>query len=64
MCDSINGQQATENYDGWFCQEVEVGLLSAKANRLVAAEDVEAKFLARRIEAREIFEKTKQQNFC
>ena len=62
MCDSINGQQLAEYYDRWFRQELEIGLHSVKANRLVAAEDVEAIFLSRRVETREIFEKSKQQN--
>lgn len=52
MCNSINDRKVTANYDKWYLQEVGAGLLSAKANLVVSAEDVEATFSARRDETR------------
>lgn len=52
MRSSINDEQSTANNDRWFFQEVSVGVLSVKANRLVVAEDVEAEFSARRDKTR------------
>jgi predicted transcriptional regulator len=41
-------QQATSNYDAWLRDQVQIGLESAKAGRLIAADKVEAEFKARR----------------
>ena len=39
-------------HDAWFRRQVQAGLDSANAGRLVSAEDVEAEFSARRAETR------------
>lgn len=41
-------QQQTSAYDAWLRDQVQVGLESAKAGRLIAADKVEAEFKARR----------------
>lgn len=48
MREYVSNQQAVAEYDKWFHEEVEAGLRSVKAGRLVSAENVEATFLARR----------------
>ncbi len=52
MRDFVKQQQDTAAHDAWFRSQVQVGLDSANASRLVAAEDVEAEFAARRDETR------------
>lgn len=44
-------QQQAHLHDEWFRREVQAGLASAQAGRLMAAADVEAKFSARRAAA-------------
>ena len=44
MRDFVKQQQEAAEHDAWFRRQVQVGLDSANAGRLVAAEDVEAEF--------------------
>ena len=52
MRDFVKQQQEAAEHDAWFRRQVQVGLDSANAGRLVAAEDVEAEFAKRREETR------------
>ena len=52
MRDFVKQQQDAAEHDAWFRRQVQVGLDSANAGRLVAAEDVEAEFTTRRTETR------------
>lgn len=52
MRDFVKQQQEAAEHDAWFRRQVQVGLDSANAGRLVAAEDVEAEFVTRRDETR------------
>lgn len=52
MRDFVKQQQEAAEHDAWFRRQVQVGLDSANAGRLVAAEDVEAEFATRRDETR------------
>lgn len=48
MCDFVKQRQQAAEHDDWFRRQVQVGLDSANAGRLVAADDVEAEFATRR----------------
>ena len=48
MRDFVKQQQEAAEHDAWFRHQVQVGLDSANAGRLVAAEEVEAEFATRR----------------
>ena len=52
MRDFVKQQQEAAEHDAWFRRQVQVGLDSANAGRLVTAEDVEAEFATRRDETR------------
>lgn len=52
MRDFVRQQQEAAEHDTWFRRQVQVGLDSANAGRLVAAEEVEAEFATRRDETR------------
>ena len=52
MRDFVKQQQDAAEHDAWFRRQVQAGLDSANAGRLVVAEDVEAEFAARRTETR------------
>lgn len=52
MRDFVRQQLETAAHDVWFRRQVQAGLDSANAGRLVAAEDVEEEFAARRAETR------------
>ena len=52
MRDFVKQQQESAEHEAWFRRQVQVGLDSANAGRLVAAEDVEAEFATRRDETR------------
>ena len=52
MRDFVKQQQESAEHEAWFRRQVQVGLDSANAGRLVAAEDVEADFATRREETR------------
>lgn len=48
MREFVQMQQEIVEHDAWFRREVQTGLDSANAGRLVPASEVEAKFAARR----------------
>lgn len=48
MRDYVKRQQEQAEYDAWFRQQVQIGLDSANAGNLIPAEEVEARFAARR----------------
>lgn len=52
MRDFVRRQQEAAEHDAWFRQQVQIGLDSANAGRLVPAAEVEAKFAARRAATR------------
>ena len=52
MRDFVKQQQDAAEHDTWFKRQVQAGLDSANAGRLISAEDVEAEFSARRAETR------------
>lgn len=52
MREFVQQQQSAADHDVWFRQQVQAGMDSANAGRLVNAADVEAKFSARRAATR------------
>ena len=52
MRDIVRRQRMAEEHDVWFREQVQVGLDSANAGRLMSNEDVEARFNARRADTR------------
>ncbi len=52
MRDFIRQQQEAVDYDAWFRRQVQIGLDSAHAGKLIPAEEVEAEAAARRAETR------------
>ena len=52
MRDIVRRQREAEEHDAWFRQQVQIGLDSADAGKLMFNEDVEARFSARRAETR------------
>lgn len=48
MRDFVKQQQDAAEHDVWFHRQVQVGLDSANASRLVSNEEVESEFAARR----------------
>jgi len=50
--DIVNRQREAEEHDAWFREQVRTGLGSADARKLKSNEDAEARFAARRAEAR------------
>lgn len=52
MRDFVRQQQEAAAHDAWFRREVQLGIDSADAGRLVSASEVEAEFAARRAETR------------
>lgn len=52
MRDFVVQQQDADGYDAWFRRQVQAGLDSADAGRLIPAAEVEAKFAARRAATR------------
>lgn len=52
MRDFVRLQQEAAEHDSWFRRQVQIGLDSASAGNLVAAEEVEAEAEARRAETR------------
>lgn len=56
MRDYIRRRQEAAEHDVWFRQQVQIGLDSANAGRLVPAAEVEAKFAARRAATRKRLE--------
>jgi predicted transcriptional regulator len=56
MRDFVQWQQEAAEYDAWLRREVQVGLDSASAGKLIPAAEVEAGFAARRQATRRRFE--------
>ena len=52
MRDFVRQQQDAAEHDAWFRHQVQAGLDSANAGRLVPSEEVEAEFSARRTRTR------------
>ncbi len=52
MRDFVQQQQEAAEHDAWFRRQVQTGLDSANAGRLVPATEVEARFAARRAATR------------
>lgn len=52
MRDYVAGERQAAQHDAWFHRQVQIGLDSANASRLIAGDEVEAKFAARRAETR------------
>jgi predicted transcriptional regulator len=52
MRDFVRQQQEAVDHDAWFRRQVQIGLDSANAGNLVPADQVEAKFAARRAATR------------
>lgn len=57
--DYVKQQTVAVAHDEWFRQQVQAGLDSANAGRLVPADDVEAQFAARRTKTRSGLDGTK-----
>ena len=52
MRDIIRRQREAEEHDAWFREQVEIGLASANAGKLVSNEQAKARFAGRRAETR------------
>lgn len=52
MRDFVRRQQDEAAHDAWFRRQVQAGLDSANAGRLIPADEVEARFAARRAATR------------
>ncbi|WP_109511826.1 CopG family ribbon-helix-helix protein [Pseudomonas ovata] len=52
MRDFVRQQQDAAAHDAWFRQQVQTGLDSANAGNLIPAEEVEARFAAKRASTR------------
>ena len=52
MREFVQRQQEAAEHDAWFRRQVQVGLDSANTGNLVPADEVEAKFAARRAATR------------
>ncbi|MGM0429895.1 MAG: CopG family ribbon-helix-helix protein [Pseudomonadota bacterium] len=52
MREFVQHQEETAEHDDWFRRQVQIGLTSANAGKLVPAAEVEAKFAARRASTR------------
>lgn len=52
MRDYVRQQQEVAEHDAWFRRQVQVGLDSANAGNLIPADEVEAKFAAKRAATR------------
>lgn len=52
MRDFVRQQQETAGHDEWFRRQVHIGLDAANAGKLIPADEVEAKFAAKRAATR------------
>jgi predicted transcriptional regulator len=59
MREFVQQQQESSAHDAWFRRQVEIGLDSANAGRLIPADEVETKFAARRAVTRQRLEAAK-----
>ncbi len=56
MRDFVRQQQEVAEHDAWFRRQVQIGLDSANAGKLIPAAEVEAKFAAKRAATRRLLE--------
>jgi len=56
MREFVQQQQESSADDAWFRRQVEIGLDSANAGRLISAQEVEARFATRRATTRQRLE--------
>jgi predicted transcriptional regulator len=56
MREFVQLQQESSAHDPWFRQQVEIGLASANAGRLIPAQEVEDRFAAKRAATRQRLE--------
>ena len=59
MRDFVRKQRDADDHDAWFRRQVQIGLDQANAGQLIPAEEVEAKFAARRAATRRRLEAPK-----
>lgn len=59
MRDFVRQQQEAVEHDAWFRRQVQIGLDSANAGKLIPATEVEAKFAAKRAATRRRLEAAK-----
>lgn len=59
MRDFVRQQQEAVEHDAWFRRQVQIGLDSANAGKLIPAAEVEAKFAAKRAATRRRLEAAK-----
>jgi predicted transcriptional regulator len=52
MRDFVRQQQEVDEHEAWFRRQVQIGLDSANAGKLIPAAEVEAKFAAKRAATR------------
>ncbi|MBK6402535.1 MAG: hypothetical protein IPN12_15225 [Rhodocyclaceae bacterium] len=52
MRDFVRQQQEASEHDAWFRRQVQIGLDSANVGQLIPADEVEAKFAAKRTATR------------
>lgn len=52
MRDIVRRQREAGEHNAWFREQVQIGLDSANAGKLISDEDVEARFITRRSETR------------
>jgi predicted transcriptional regulator len=60
MREFVQGLKVTPEHDAWFRHQVQIGVASANADRLVSAADVTAHFAARRAATRRRLEESAQ----
>ena len=57
MRELVRRQREAEDHDAWFREQVQIGLRSANAGKLISNEEAEAGFAARRAETRRRLDK-------
>ena len=57
MRELVRRQREAEDHDAWFREQVQVGLRSANAGKLISNEEAETGFAARRAETRRRLDK-------
>ena len=59
MREFVQQQQEADAHDAWFRRQVQIGLDSANAGNLIPADEVEARFTAKRAATRRTLEASK-----
>lgn len=59
MRDFVRQQEEAAEHDAWFREQVKIGLASSNAGNLIPADEVEARFAARRAVTRRKLESSK-----